>query len=56
MSKAPITEELVFRACLQAIAELSGKGAYHKIFVTPLWFGIGRCRLLRQRSSYNVWI
>ena len=41
LPQAPITEELVFRGSLMGISELSGKGLYHKLFFTPLWFGIG---------------
>ncbi|KAF8493314.1 hypothetical protein JB92DRAFT_2999951 [Gautieria morchelliformis] len=37
---APITEEVVFRACLLAVADLSGTSLYHKLFITPLWFGV----------------
>ncbi|KAF8524049.1 hypothetical protein BU17DRAFT_43251 [Hysterangium stoloniferum] len=37
---APITEEMVFRACLLAVAQLSGQTLYHKVFLTPLWFGV----------------
>lgn len=40
-TQAPITEEIVFRACLLAIADLSGASLYHKLFITPLWFGVG---------------
>ncbi|KIJ27075.1 hypothetical protein M422DRAFT_103622, partial [Sphaerobolus stellatus SS14] len=36
---APITEEVVFRSCLLVIAQLSGKGLYNMVFITPLWFG-----------------
>lgn len=48
-SKAPVAEELVFRACLVAVADLSGKGAYYKIFVTPFWFGIGASQLVPRQ-------
>lgn len=39
--KAPLTEEIVFRACTIALAQLSGASWKHQVFVTPLWFGLG---------------
>ncbi|KAF8583091.1 Abi-domain-containing protein [Ramaria rubella] len=37
---APVTEEIVFRACLLAIDNLSRKTTSQMMFATPLWFGI----------------
>ncbi|GJJ15165.1 hypothetical protein Clacol_009440 [Clathrus columnatus] len=38
---APISEEIVFRACLLTVARMSQKGWYQMLFATPLWFGFG---------------
>ncbi|KAF9507444.1 hypothetical protein BS47DRAFT_1373896 [Hydnum rufescens UP504] len=37
---APITEELVFRASIIAVALLSDTSTWRMIFLTPLWFGV----------------
>ncbi|KAG6827525.1 hypothetical protein H0H92_011438 [Tricholoma furcatifolium] len=37
---APITEELVFRACVIAVYHMSGASAYRMIFLGPLSFGL----------------
>lgn len=37
---SPLTEELVFRSCVIAAAELAGVSQKKIIFLTPLWFGI----------------
>ena len=39
--KAPITEELVFRACVLAVYYLAGLGRNKMLFLTPLTFGLG---------------
>ncbi|CDZ97383.1 Prenyl protein protease [Phaffia rhodozyma] len=46
---APLTEEIVFRACTIAIAQLSGASWTHQIFITPLWFG-----LAHAHHAYDV--
>ncbi|KAK0504399.1 hypothetical protein EDD18DRAFT_499993 [Armillaria luteobubalina] len=37
---APLTEEIVFRACTLSIYHLSGASVYRMIFLAPLWFGL----------------
>ncbi|KAL7415926.1 hypothetical protein BDY24DRAFT_406116 [Mrakia frigida] len=37
---APLTEEIVFRSCMIACAQLAGASVRHQIFITPLWFGL----------------
>lgn len=44
--QAPLTEEIVFRSCMIAVAQLSGASHKHLIFVTPLWFGLGEGALV----------
>lgn len=59
----PVSEEIVFRACLLSIARMSHRGWYEMLFATPLWFGgahlhnafeiynkLGRTRLALQRA------
>ncbi|KAI0078591.1 hypothetical protein K474DRAFT_1660184 [Panus rudis PR-1116 ss-1] len=36
----PITEEIVFRACILSVYHLSGATHRKMIFLTPLWFGV----------------
>lgn len=38
---APLTEEVVFRACVLAVWHMSGMGRKKMIFVAPLTFGLG---------------
>ena len=38
----PITEELVFRACVLAVYHLAGSSKNKMIFLSPLLFGLGR--------------
>ncbi|TGZ83364.1 Abi-domain-containing protein [Ascodesmis nigricans] len=38
---APITEEIVFRACIVPLQILAGRSSKVVIFVSPLYFGIG---------------
>ena len=40
--QAPITEEVVFRACILAISMMAGASWRRMVFVSPLWFGVGR--------------
>lgn len=42
IQKAPITEELVFRACMVPIFLAGGFGETATIFLVPLFFGIGK--------------
>ncbi|KAI0090114.1 hypothetical protein BDY19DRAFT_888247 [Irpex rosettiformis] len=37
---APLTEEVVFRACVLAIYHLAGVSSKKLIFLSPLWFGL----------------
>ncbi|KAI0783729.1 hypothetical protein C8Q75DRAFT_781697 [Abortiporus biennis] len=37
---APITEEVVFRACVLAVYHMSGASVNKMIFLSPLWFGV----------------
>ncbi|KAF8323006.1 uncharacterized protein EI90DRAFT_3282145 [Cantharellus anzutake] len=37
---APITEEIVFRACILSVSRMAGASWQRMIFVTPLWFGV----------------
>ncbi|KAI0779196.1 hypothetical protein BC629DRAFT_1523164 [Irpex lacteus] len=37
---APLTEEVVFRACILAIYHLAGVSSKKLIFLSPLWFGL----------------
>ncbi|KAF8223925.1 hypothetical protein L208DRAFT_1411187 [Tricholoma matsutake] len=37
---APITEEIVFRACVLSVYHLSGAPTGRMIFLCPLWFGL----------------
>ena len=43
--QAPLTEEIVFRSCMIACAQLAGASVKHQIFITPLWFGLGESSL-----------
>ncbi|KAI0760690.1 hypothetical protein C8Q74DRAFT_1387744 [Fomes fomentarius] len=36
---APITEEIVFRACILAVYHMAGASLSKMIFLSPLWFG-----------------
>lgn len=40
---APLTEEFVFRACMIAILFQANYSRNYLIFVSPLYFGIGKC-------------
>lgn len=52
----PITEELVFRACVLAVYHLAGSSKNKMIFLSPLLFGLGRFKLslLGSRVSIHV--
>ena len=39
--EAPVTEEVVFRACILAVYHLAGCSQKRMIFLSPLWFGLG---------------
>ncbi|CAL1698867.1 unnamed protein product [Somion occarium] len=36
----PITEEIVFRACILAVYHAAGASRFKMIFLSPLWFGV----------------
>lgn len=40
--QGPVTEEIVFRACILAIYHLAGASRPKMIFLSPLWFGVGK--------------
>jgi len=44
----PITEELVFRACVLAVYHLAGSPRNKMIFLSPLLFGLGEYMLLTE--------
>ena len=46
----PLTEELVFRACVLAVYHLAGSSRNKMIFLSPLLFGLGECVLFSPRS------
>ena len=46
----PITEEMVFRACVLAVYHLAGSSRNKMIFLSPLLFGLGECILFSPRS------
>ncbi|KDQ59849.1 hypothetical protein JAAARDRAFT_56792 [Jaapia argillacea MUCL 33604] len=48
---APISEEVVFRACVIAIYHLSGASRTKMIFWSPLWFGLAH--LHHAYDTYN---
>lgn len=39
--QGPITEEVVFRACILAVYHMAGSSRTKMIFLTPLAFGVG---------------
>lgn len=43
---APLTEELVFRACVLAVYQLAGAGRGAEIGRSPWVFGLGECASL----------
>ena len=47
----PLTEELVFRACVLAVYHLAGSSKNKMIFLSPLLFGLGEYTLFSQRSK-----
>lgn len=44
--QGPVTEEIVFRACILAIYHVAGASRSKMIFLSPLWFGVGKLRIL----------
>ena len=50
-SKAPITEEIVFRACIVAVYTLCGAARWKIVWGSPLWFGMGKSIHLQRFSS-----
>jgi len=50
----PITEELVFRACVLAVYHLAGSSRNKMIFLSPLLFGLGECILFPPRSRRYI--
>ena len=46
----PITEELVFRACVLAVYHLAGSSRNKMIFLSPLLFGLGELLSSRLRA------
>jgi len=59
---SPITEEVVFRSCIIAIAHLADDSWRSMIFVSPLWFGFAHAHhawetfnnLGRTRSAFST--
>ena len=47
----PITEELVFRACVLAVYHLAGSSRNKMIFLSPLLFGLGGYISFSPRSG-----
>ncbi|KAI0717157.1 hypothetical protein C8Q76DRAFT_426110 [Earliella scabrosa] len=47
----PITEEIVFRACMLAVYHMAGASRKKMIFLTPLWFGFAH--LHHAWDTYN---
>lgn len=39
--QGPVTEEIVFRACILAVYHVAGASRSKMIFLSPLWFGVG---------------
>ena len=52
----PITEELVFRACVLAVYHLAGSSRNKMIFLSPLLFGLGKCVLFSPRSRRRIYV
>ena len=50
----PLTEELVFRACVLAVYHLAGSSRNKMIFLSPLLFGLGEYTLSRPRSRVYI--
>jgi len=50
----PITEELVFRACVLAVYHLAGSSRNKMIFLSPLLFGLGERVLFPPRSRRDI--
>ena len=48
----PITEELVFRACVLAVYHLAGSSRNKMIFLSPLLFGLGEFIILKVKGAY----
>lgn len=60
---APLTEELVFRACVLAVWHMAGIGRGAMIGFAPLTFGLGkyfllsiRCCMLKPASAHPPWV
>ncbi len=50
--QGPITEEVVFRACILAVYHMAGVSRKKMIFLSPLAFGVGKsARLLPSVSG-----
>ena len=52
ITQAPITEEIVFRACILSAYHLSGASNLKMIFLAPLSFGLGESEFLSFRSTF----
>lgn len=52
----PITEELVFRACVLAVYHLAGSSRNKMIFLSPLLFGLGGYILFSPQGQVRVFI
>ena len=50
----PLTEELVFRACVLAVYHLAGSSRNKMIFLSPLLFGLGERILVSPRSRRRI--
>lgn len=50
--QAPITEEVVFRACILTVYDLGNLSRNSKIFLSPLSFGVGRSSLRSVFCKY----